>query len=160
MIMDVENELDRVLMLLRNKIREQGFTQLQVQDQLDWGRSYISQLLTKQKSLRVEQVLRILNVIGVEASDFYAELYRFPRGDAVSAKGERYGDFSSYGHMVAEVGVGSSERLDELLFDMRGARATLENLISIMKEKGVLSEEELQALLSELMPSKSEPASH
>ena len=39
------------------------------------GRSYISQLLTKQKSLRVEQVLLILNVIGVEPRRFFAELY-------------------------------------------------------------------------------------
>ena len=75
--MSVERELDRTLTLLRNKIREQGFTQLQVQAELAWGRSYISQLLTKQKSLRVEQVLRILQVIAVEPADFYKELYRF-----------------------------------------------------------------------------------
>ena len=74
----VERELERVLTLLRNKIRERGFTQLEVQDALSWGRSYISQLLTKQKSLRVEQVLLILNVIGVEPGEFFAELYRFP----------------------------------------------------------------------------------
>ena len=83
----VERELDRTLTLLRNKIREQGFTQLQVQAQLSWGRSYISQLLTKQKSLRVEQVLRILQVIGVEPADFYRELYRFPEPDGVEAGG-------------------------------------------------------------------------
>jgi len=84
---------------------------------LDWGRSYISPLLTKQKSLRVEQVLRILDVIEVEAADFFFELYRFPRGDAVSAKGERYGDHNGYGAMVAELGGGSSEQLDELRFE-------------------------------------------
>ena len=76
--MIVDNEVERYLTLLRNKIREKGFTQLQVQEALSWGRSYISQLLTKQKSLRVEQVLLILDVIGVEPADFFAELYYYP----------------------------------------------------------------------------------
>ncbi len=75
----IEKEVDRVLTLLRNKIREQGFTQLEVQSTLGWGRSYISQLLTKQKGLRVEQVLRILQVINVDAFEFYAELYNLNR---------------------------------------------------------------------------------
>jgi transcriptional regulator with XRE-family HTH domain len=71
----VDKDVDRVLTLLRNKIRERGFTQLEVQDMLGWGRSYISQLLTKQKALRLEQVLLILGVVGVDPSDFFAELY-------------------------------------------------------------------------------------
>ena len=36
---------------------------------------YISQLLTKQKGLRLEQVLMILGVIEVDPSEFFAELY-------------------------------------------------------------------------------------
>ncbi len=78
MNVDTQKEVDRVLILLRNKIRERDFTQLKVQNQLGWGRSYLSQLLTKQKSLRVEQLLLVLDVIGISAADFYAELYRFP----------------------------------------------------------------------------------
>ena len=74
----VEHDVDRVLTSLRNKIRERGFTQLEVQESLSWGRSYISQLLTKQKALRLEQVLMILDVIGVDPCDFFGELY--PRG--------------------------------------------------------------------------------
>ncbi len=74
-MMIVDSEVDRYLTLLRNKIREKGFTQLEVQEALSWGRSYISQLLTKQKSLRVEQVLLILDVIGVDPAEFFAELY-------------------------------------------------------------------------------------
>ncbi len=77
-MMTINKELDRYLTLLRNKIRERGFTQLDVQEALSWGRSYISQLLTKQKSLRVEQVLLILDVIGVDPAEFFAELYYFP----------------------------------------------------------------------------------
>ena len=34
------------------------------------GGSYISQLVTRQKALRVEQVLLILNVIGIDAAEF------------------------------------------------------------------------------------------
>ncbi len=71
----VEPEVDRFLTLLRNKIREQGFTQLEVQQALGWGRSYISQLLTRQKALRVEQVLLILSVVGIDPREFFQELY-------------------------------------------------------------------------------------
>ncbi len=71
----VEPEVDRFLTLLRNKIREQGFTQPEVQQALGWGRSYISQLLTRQKALRVEQVLLILSVVGIDPREFFQELY-------------------------------------------------------------------------------------
>ena len=52
----IDREMDRYLTLLRDKIRVQGFTQLEVQQALGWGRSYISQLLTKQKGLRVSVI--------------------------------------------------------------------------------------------------------
>ncbi len=72
----VDREVNRYLTLLSDKVRGQGFTQLEVQEALGWGRSYISQLVTKQKSLRLDQVLLILGVIGVEPSEFFTELYR------------------------------------------------------------------------------------
>ncbi len=74
-MLTVETEVDRFLTLLRNKIRERGFTQLQVQEALGWGRSYISQLLTKQKALRVEQMLLILSVVELDPREFFQELY-------------------------------------------------------------------------------------
>ncbi len=77
-MLTVEPEVDRYLTLLRNKIRERGFTQLQVQENLGWGRSYISQLLTKQKALRVEQVLLVLDVVGIDPREFFQELYAMP----------------------------------------------------------------------------------
>lgn len=76
---NLDREIERVLSLLRNKIRERGFTQLEVQDQLHWGRSYISQLVTRQKALRLEQILCILDVIGVSPTEFFGELYGFDR---------------------------------------------------------------------------------
>lgn len=72
----VDREVDRYLTLLSDKVRGRGFTQLEVQEALGWGRSYISQLVTKQKSLRLDQVLLILSVIGVKPADFFAELYQ------------------------------------------------------------------------------------
>ncbi len=74
-MINIDKELDRYLSLLRNKIRESGFIQMEIQERLGWGRSYISQLLTKQKALRLEQVLLILKVIGVEPREFFLELY-------------------------------------------------------------------------------------
>ena len=74
-MIDADVEVRRILNLLRNKIRDQGYTQLEVQETLSWGRTYISQLLTRQKSLRVGQVLLILDVIGIQPTDFFDELY-------------------------------------------------------------------------------------
>ncbi len=74
----VERDTNRCLTLLRNKIREKGFTQLEVQAVLGWGRSYISQLFTGTKKLRIEQVLLILNVIEVDPAQFFGELYDLP----------------------------------------------------------------------------------
>ncbi len=89
-MLKVERELDRILNHLRYRIRERGFTQLEVQEVLGWGRSYISQLLTKQKTLRVAQVLVILNVIGVKPEDFWAEIYQFgPFGGPAPARRRR-----------------------------------------------------------------------
>ncbi len=73
----VERDIDRILTVLRNRIRERGFTQLEVQENLGWGPSYISQILTRQKTLRIDQVLMILNVIDVEPDDFWGEVYKF-----------------------------------------------------------------------------------
>lgn len=85
---NLDRHLDRILTALRNRIREKGFTQLEVQEALGWGRSYLSQLLTKQKSLRVEQVLLVLNVINVDPADFWGELYQFGQfGDAPARRG-------------------------------------------------------------------------
>ncbi len=71
----IEVHIDRMLALLRETIRRRGFTHHEIQNELGWGRSYISQLFTKQKSTRFEQLFQILEVIDVEPADFFAELY-------------------------------------------------------------------------------------
>ncbi len=71
----IERDIDKWLTLLRNKIVERGFTQAEIQEALGWGKSYISQLLTKQKPLQAEQTLLILSVIGVDPGTFFTELF-------------------------------------------------------------------------------------
>ncbi len=139
----VQSEIDRVLTLLRNKIRERGFTQLEVQEALSWGRSYISQLLTKQKSLRVEQILLILNVIGVDPAEFYSELYQLGAPDRLRA--EDYGDqrFQSAYHdstaaEMAEVGVPG-----EFSGSFQELRSLLRGLVRLLVDKNVLNVDEL-----------------
>ena len=162
----VERELDRTLTLLRNKIREQGFTQLQVQAKLAWGRSYISQLLTKQKSLRVEQVLLILQVIEVEPADFYKELYRFPESEGVEqSQSEAYAAAATrgkagFGEEVAQSDIKPGiltttllQKVDTLIQKVdhstkasnRSGKALL-NVVQMLVDKDFFSEEDRMSL--------------
>lgn len=148
--MAVERELDRVLTLLRNKIRERGFTQLEVQMALGWGRSYISQLLTKQKSLRVEQVLLILKVIGVKPSEFFGELYHFP-GQSAHSHEEDYGaaepgQASANPSAIAELSAGEDGALSGDVFkSFRELRSLLQGLVRLLIDKNMIDAEELAA---------------
>lgn len=129
----VEHEVDRFLTLLRNKIRERGLTQLDVQEALGWGRSYISQLLTKQKSLRVEQVLMILGVLGVAPADYFRELYQFA---------------SEY--PPPAVSVGSTRVLGEGgTLAARGAEGTATDLVAAYRELSSLVQGVLRLLVEQ-----------
>jgi transcriptional regulator with XRE-family HTH domain len=77
--MSIEREIERVIDLLKVKIRDRGFTQMEIQEALAWGRSYVSQLLKGHKGLRLEQILKILEVLDIEPAEFFRELYNFPR---------------------------------------------------------------------------------
>ena len=72
---DISPQIDTILRALQEKIQHQGFTQKEVQEALGWGRTYISQLVRGQKSLRIEQIILILRVIKVRPADFFAEIY-------------------------------------------------------------------------------------
>ena len=122
----VDKEVDRYLTLLGDKVRGRGFTQLEVQEALGWGRSYISQLVTKQKSLRLDQVLLILSVIGVEPAEFFAELYRpRPVYSGAAAPMEP--------RMAAVLG----QELPELKAYLRAVR-------KLLLDKGLISADELE----------------
>ena len=105
--MSASNDINATLEHLRLTIHRQGYTQLQIQESLRLGRSYISQLLTKQKSLRIEQLLAILGVIGVEPGEFFARLFKAgPRVDEPLAR--------RLERLLAEKQVISEEELEEL----------------------------------------------
>lgn len=143
----IEKEVDRILTLLRNKIRERGFTQLEVQEKLNWGRSYISQLLTKQKSLRVEQVLMILETINVNPKDFYAELYQFSRPDFRVHGMEGYAE-AQFGEPLinpALLAEGAAESYTEFYRNYRQLRAMVRGLVQLMVDKDIVSLEEIIA---------------
>jgi transcriptional regulator with XRE-family HTH domain len=143
----MDREVDRILTLLRNKIRERGFTQLEVQDKLDWGRSYISQLLTRQKSLRVEQVLMILETIRVEPREFYAELYQFPRPEVRLRNLDDYADPARGEMTPAKVLTDSVDKEDRLpedfLRNYRELRGLVRALVQLLVEKEVVSLEDV-----------------
>lgn len=127
-MIEVQRDLDRHLTLLRNFIQQRGFTQLEVQQALGWGKSYISQLLTKQKGLRVEQLLLILNVIGVDPQTFFTELY-WPQGIPTPSP------------QSAPTPPAATARREEL----SRVQATLTGLVDLLLEKGLVTARELRA---------------
>lgn len=154
-------EVDRALRLLRSKIHERGFTQLRVQEALGWGRTYISQLLRRQKSLRYDQILQILEVIEVEPTDFFAELFELERPAPITRPGLSgppqpvLPGASLGGPIAAEVlpdddGPYASSRQDP--------HSTLVALVQLLMKKGLVHPEEvfgwedLRSLLGEYPP--------
>ena len=125
----VEAELDRYLSLLRRVIRRQGYTQLEIQEILGWGRSYISQLVTRQKSLRVEHVLLILKVVEVDPKDFFSELYVRQEAPGVAA-----------GPAPAAA---EPRQVDGLLREIEEQRKLLQVLVELLVEKRVIDGGEL-----------------
>lgn len=85
----VAHEVDRYRIALRLLMKERGFTQLHLQELLGWGKSYLSQLLSGKKRLRVDQVVSILGVMEVPPLDFYTSLYTYPEAVAGSRSSER-----------------------------------------------------------------------
>ena len=149
MMYAVERELEKVLTLLRNKIRERGFTQLEVQEALGWGRSYISQLLTKQKSLRIEQVLLILNVIGVEPGEFFGELYNFHASEPGFEDPRRFSRYPSSLPRFPAGAAGQKDRpSEEFEHNFRELKSLLRGLLRLLDDKGILKAEELDAAVS------------
>lgn len=88
-------EVQEVLELAGQIMRRQKRTQLEIQEELGWGRSYISQLMNGQKSLRVDQLFTLLNALRVRPAEFFSELYglrpqeEVARIDEVVALGQR-----------------------------------------------------------------------
>ena len=130
----VQNEVDRMLKLLREKIRDQGFTQLKVQEALGWGRTYISQLFRKQKSLRFDQILSILHVIETPAPEFFSEFY----GLAYAEGDGRFAGFRVFG--APHEGAGLSEAVVQL-------QQTNNALKRLLIDKGLIDAGEFEAAI-------------
>lgn len=134
--MAVDKEVDRMLKLLREKIRDQGFTQLKVQQALGWGRTYISQLFRKQKSLRFDQILQILEVIEVDARDFFSEFYYLSNGEI----GKLY-PFSGTRPAVTQSWADEAVRAE-------GNQSVALGVARLLLDKGVITKEELDAVVA------------
>ena len=136
---DIDSQLHGCLTLLRNKIRDQGFTQQEVQETLGWGRSYISQILTKQKSLRLEQVLKILDVIEVEPIGFWSELYLAGTDAAKPRQGPKRAPWQW-----------PDRGNQELRLDIRECRTLFRALMVALVDEGVITSEDLGRALGTL----------
>ncbi|MCP4660361.1 MAG: helix-turn-helix transcriptional regulator [bacterium] len=56
---------------MQTRIKQQGFTQKQVQEILGWGKSYLSGLLNAKVALRVEHLLLVCDVIGASPTELF-----------------------------------------------------------------------------------------
>ncbi len=70
----IESQVRKFHILLEKKIRQGGYKESDVEKTLSWEEGTIRQLLTGEEELMVEQMLMILDVIGVEPKVFFAEL--------------------------------------------------------------------------------------
>ena len=129
----VEKEIDRILATLRNRIRERGYTQMEVQEVFGWGRSYISQLLTQQKTLRLDQVLQILNVIGVDPADFWGEIYQFGK----------FAEGPTRRRQQAAPSLPVARDRSTLPADLRRLKRLLDAVVSVLTQKNLITVREL-----------------
>ena len=151
---EVRADIERVLHLLRSLIHQRGYTQLKVQDALGWGRTYISQLFRQQKSLRLDQVLQILQVIEVPPADFFSCLYgqnpaasrqlegslRRPPGPSLRAR------HSSA--LLPKVGAGNTEPTQDQEEEMRQLFDLVLTLTNLLEAKGLVQRSELARALA------------
>ena len=131
----VDRDLKRVLAHLRQSIRDSGLTQLEIEEALEWGRGYITQLLYQRKGLRFDQVLQILNVCGVDAATFFDEIYGFDQPHAVtSSRG-----WPTIGLRPAAQPASTAELLDGL----RRTRRLLDAVVTVLTDKQLINAQEL-----------------
>jgi transcriptional regulator with XRE-family HTH domain len=74
---EISPETQRLLFVLKNSMKQLGFTNRAVQDQLGWSGSYLSRLFSGLIELRVEHVIDIAHVIGVQPEELFQ--ISFPR---------------------------------------------------------------------------------
>lgn len=73
---DVAPQIRRWSWRLRDLLREHGRTFREIEEELGWSSGYLSQVLAPgTPALKVEHVLQVLDVLGVSAAEFFADLY-------------------------------------------------------------------------------------
>lgn len=77
-IQRITQQVDRILATLRHVIESSELNQQDIQKALGWGRTYITQLLNKQKALRISQILQILEVVEMEPTEFFNLVFQDP----------------------------------------------------------------------------------
>ncbi len=132
----IDRDIDLILARLRHLIRERGYTQMEVQDNLGWGRSYISQLLTRQKSLRFEQVLLILNVVDVKPEIFFADVYQL---------GETHRPRRRAGHGAPPTVADSDASPPRA--ELRRLKLMADGLVYLLTKKGLITAADLAAAI-------------
>jgi len=72
---NTDRDLEKLRFLLRQRIAESGRTQTEIQHQCGWSGEALRQMLDGRMSLRIEAVLTLLNVLGVDPGRFFAQLF-------------------------------------------------------------------------------------
>lgn len=139
---NVEKDLDRILAHLRAVIEDYGFTQIELQNALGWGPGYISQLLTQQKGLRFDHILMILNVVGVAPGAFFARIYR-SSGPGGSRRRST----------LAPPSTSAARSAPPLHAEARRLKHRLDQLVSLLKQRGIVDDVELAEAVERSSPS-------
>ncbi len=74
----VTRQLERCNEQLRDEIRARGCTQVELSVKLGKNKTYVSQVLTYDRRLRVDVLLEILKVLDVDPGKFFANAFREP----------------------------------------------------------------------------------
>ena len=84
----------RVLEALRQRVKTASVSQRGIEEQHDWRRGYLSQVLTGHITLTVHHVLAVVQSLDISASEFFAEALDEPRSwraiDEISERMSRY----------------------------------------------------------------------
>lgn len=85
--MNPEDETERLIEHLRRAIERSGFELLGLsRDHLGRAPDYLSKMLRGERTFRVEDLFVVLQAIGTEPEDFFAEVYDLFRAEDVGAE--------------------------------------------------------------------------
>ncbi len=116
---------------LRRAIRREGLSYSEVERRVGMGKDYLRQLLSGRVDLKIKHVLAVLTAIRVSPADFFAEVFGPP----------------TVGMVSRSTGYSFQPEFPSYLFGVQNA--ALWFLARKLRDKGVLSEEEIDGLMRE-----------